>query len=232
MATTKKPPAKKTKTTDAAALVRPSAALRKEWQAIERRIVALRGRGAEAFDELYEAVHEVMAADPPLYLAGGMRSAREFIAKALPGESERSVSRNVLVAVAFSPEDEAAKGIAFLEELAKYAQELSGSSALPRAIDLDRLRIPVKSDGSAAATKRASACDIDEIRAARAALGKKKSAPRPPAETAIARALSTRKSLAGVKVRVTGDSVTFSGVPLAALDTFANSVGRAKIPTR
>jgi hypothetical protein len=35
-----------------------------------------------------------------------------------------------------------------------------------------------------------------------------------------------------LRMRVTGDSVTFSGVPLGALDTFANSVGRAKIPAR
>src|SRR6185503_13060323 len=92
---------------------------------------------------LYEIVHEVMHGEPPLYRAGGMKSENEFIAKMLPGEDKRSVARNVLVAVAFTPRDEREKGLGFLEEVAKYVQELSGSKELPRAIDLDRLRIPV-----------------------------------------------------------------------------------------
>src|SRR5687767_8070227 len=93
-------------------LVSKRDALKKQWAGHEERIVGLRERGADAFDELWEVVDEVMSSS--LYLAGGMRSEAEFIRKMLPGESARSVQRNRLVAVAFSPEDEARLGITLL----------------------------------------------------------------------------------------------------------------------
>jgi len=72
-------------------LRRASAAQKKEWARTEKELVRLRSGGAALFDELWETVHEVMSSDPPRYLGGGMRTAKDFIAKMLPGEDKRCV---------------------------------------------------------------------------------------------------------------------------------------------
>lgn len=213
-----------------APLRRATAAMKKDWEKTERVIVRLRGAGAQAFDELYETVYAVMTSDPPVYLGGGMRTAREFIERMLPGEDERSVSRNVLVAIAFTPRDEQTKGIGFLEEVAQYVMELSGSKALPRAIDLDRLRIPVRrADGDIVHTPARQA-SREDVRAARNALGKKRKRPAAPALKPILGALSMRKALRSVKVHATGTEASFSGVPLSDLAAFGALLAKIKLP--
>ncbi len=211
-------------------LLRATAAQKKEWARTEKEILRLRAGGAALFDELWELVHDVMSSDPPRYLGGGMRTDKEFIARILPGEDKRSVARNTLVAIAFSPEDEAEKGLTFLEEVAKYAQELTGSEDLPRAIDLDRLRVPVKRPGGGVTKKPARACTREEIVAARDALGKKPRRKAPPAEAAIAKVLKKRKAFATVKVRTTSTHVSLTGIPIAELNRLGAALAKVKLP--
>lgn len=211
-------------------LLRASAAQQKEWARTEKEIVRLREGGAALFDELWELVHEVMTSDPPRYLGGGMKTEREFIARVLPGEDKRSVARNTLVAVAFTPADEAEKGLGFLEEVAKYAQELSGSRELPRALDLDRFRVPVKGGGGSTRKKAARACTRDEVVAARNALGKKRRREAPAAETAIVKALKKRKALAGVKVRASATHASLTGIPLGELAKLSAALREVRLP--
>lgn len=196
---------------------------RAQWARYEERIRRLREEGAEAFDELWEVVDEVMSADPPLYLGGGMKSEDEFIARMLPGEDRRSVTRNRLVALAFTPDDEATLGVKLLEEIARYVMELSGSTALPRAVDLDRLRIAVHR-GDRTVRKVARECSFAEVHAARVGLGKMEKRPATPAESSIRRALSKTKALADVKVSAPRDVLTFTGVPLGAVHAFARAL--------
>lgn len=212
-----------------APLAAATAELKRKWKVSEKKILELRARGAGAFDELYEAVHEVMSAEPPLYVGGGMRSDADFVRRMLPGESERSVRRNVLVAVCFTPEDEEKKGIAFLEEVAKHEQERTGATGLPRALDLGRVKIEVRA-GRGVTKKKALDCTLDEVVAARSALGKKVVKKAKPEEAAIAKALPKRKAFGSVKVRVSAGRATFSGVPIAELAAFGRALAGAKLP--
>lgn len=110
---------------------------------------------------------------------GGYETKEAFIAAELPGETLRSVQRNVLVARCFSPEEEAKHGIAFLEEVALYAKELTAAGEPPPAIHLDKLTLTLPGKAGATLRKKASAATIDDVRQAAAPSAK---AP-PPAAT-------------------------------------------------
>jgi hypothetical protein len=87
-------------------LLRASALLKREFDRSRAIIEKLRGAGGEAFDDLWEEVDRVRSHQPPLWVGGGYRSFAAFIAGELPGETARSVNRNVLVARSFTPADE------------------------------------------------------------------------------------------------------------------------------
>src|SRR6185503_8547052 len=99
----KKEPARSPKSTKPArkgagiekTLLRANALLRKEFEKARAKIKKLRGAGSETFDELWEEVNRVLSHEPPLYVGGGYKSLEAFVAKELPGESARSVKRNV-----------------------------------------------------------------------------------------------------------------------------------------
>ncbi len=239
--TTAKPPAKaaiKARGAGAAGggmearLVRASAGLRKEFEKARTRIQKLRSLGSEAFDELYEEVARVLESDPPIYVGGGHRTREAFIAKELPGETVRSVQRNMLVALSFSPDDEARHGINFLEEVALYAKELAGAAQAPRAIDLDKLRIPVRAKDGDELKKPARKATIDEVRKARRALRRGTSPRRntPPVEKALRTAFGEHKALSRVAVRTVKDTVSLGGIPVSALGALGKVLASVKVP--
>ena len=112
----------------------------------------------------------------------------------------------------------------------KYAQELSGSREMPRAIELDRLRVPVKRADGDVVRKTARACTREQIVAARNALGKKQRREIRPAEAAILKALKKRKAFAGVKVRTSDTHASFTGVPLAELNRLGAALAKIELP--
>ena len=109
-------------------------------------------------------------------------------------------------------------------------QELSGSNEMPRAIDLDRLRVPVTRADGDRLRKAARACTREQIVAARNALGKKQRREAPPAEAAILKALKKRKAFAAVKVRTSDTHASFTGVPLAELNRLGAALAKIKFP--
>ncbi len=155
-----------------------------------------------------------------------------FIAAELPGETLRSVQRNVLVARCFSPDEEAKHGIAFLEEVALYAKELTAAEQPPPAIHLDKLTLTLPGKAGATLRKKASAATIDDVRQARRSLRKGAATRRDasPIETALRAALGEQKALSAVTVRATKDHAAFGNVPVAELASFAKAVGKAKLP--
>ena len=214
-------------------LTRATAALRKESEKARHRIAQLKGQGSVAYDALWEEVDRVLDGDPPLYLGGGYKTKEAFIAKELPGETLRSVTRNVLVARSFSPRDEAKHGINFLEEVGKYAQELAAAGEVPRAIDLDRLKLKVRGKDGATLTKRVAESTIDEVRKARRALRTRTGLGdrgRSPVEAALRVALRKEKGLDDVAVRAGKTAASFSHVPLTGLVAFGRALTRAKLP--
>jgi hypothetical protein len=124
----------------------------------------------------------------------GYRTTEDFIAAELPGETLRSVKRNVLVARCFTAADEARHGIAFLEEVALYARDVAGAAEAPRAIDLDACACrPSAAAGEASrcATPRRPRCagrggDCDRAAEARATQA-------PPNRPCARRSRSTRR---------------------------------------
>ncbi len=206
-------------------------ALRKrELERAVERIRRLRGQGMAAFDELWEAVAGVVEGDVPLWRAH-YQSESDFIAKVLPGETRRSVGRNVLVARSFSPADEATHGIAFLEEAALYAKDLAGAAEVPHAIDLDRLFLRVR-QGDRTVRKPVRAAKLEELRRARRALsaGKKRAAKESPTLTALRGAFAGNAALRNVAVRASAREATFGAVPLASLREFGHAVAAVRLP--
>ena len=231
-----KPAAKNAKKTPAALeqkLVRATAGLKKEFAKVQSALRKLRGEGTVSFDALYELIGKILASDPPLYVGGGYRTKEDFIAAELPGETLRSVQRNVLVARCFSPEEEASHGIAFLEEVALYARELTGAAEAPPAIDLDKLTLVLPGKGGATVRKKARGATIDDVRQARRALRKGASTRRDasPVETALRAALGAHKALATVTVRATGERASFGNVPVSELAAFSKAVANLKLST-
>ena len=193
----------------------------RKFEKLRKDIAHLRSKGAAAFDELYEAVAVAYQGDPPLWRVK-YGTERAFLAAELPGEDKRSVRRNVLVAVCFTPEDEAKHGIAFLEEAALYAQAKAGARWLPAAIDLDRLRVPVERDGQKR-TVTARKATREELTVARKKLSPRVRDKTSPPVRALRAAFAKVPALATIVAGGTEESVRLDRVPVAALD----ALGRA-----
>jgi hypothetical protein len=234
---------KKTKTATGAAaaktrpprvptMLKAAPALKRAFAKASARLAALRAQGSASYDAFWELVDDMMRAQPPLWLGGGYRTEKEFVAAELPGETKRSVARNRLVARCFTPADEARHGINFLEEAALYAQALAGAAEPPAAIDLDRLKLSLRRKDGDRVNKAVRGATIDELRQARRALrgaaATRQSAS--PKEKAMREALARRAPLRAVGVRLVRGRWSFSAVPEAALATFGKTVAAVKLP--
>src|SRR5687767_11771137 len=73
------------------------AALKARWNEAIARYRAARDEEVEGWDERYEALGEIIDSEPPYYLAGGYKTAREFLKKEVPDQDERSVRAYVRV---------------------------------------------------------------------------------------------------------------------------------------
>ncbi|GAB4109643.1 MAG: hypothetical protein OHK0013_45250 [Sandaracinaceae bacterium] len=210
------------------ALAREGAALREALDEALKRVRKLRAEGAKGWDELWETVDAIVSADPPLW-RGRYGSEAEFIRKELPGETPRSVKRNVLVARTFTPADEAALGPSLLEELALYLQEREGLSKPPPHVALDRVMVLVP-HGKETVRLPARTVDVEQVRAARRALRKQKSKrPEGPMERAIRGALKKQPALRGVSVRVAQDRVSLGNVPASEVQALGKALASVKV---
>ncbi len=208
-------------------------ALKRQYEAARKRLAELRSLDCSAFDELWELVDEIVSSDPPMYLGGGFASTKAFISRELPGESQRSVARNILVARSFSPEDEAKHGISFLEEVALYAKEVAGASEVPHAIDLDRLTLRLKDTAGRERRIKARQATIEDVRKARRGLkpGRPRKAAESPQVKALLAALAKHAALRKVSVRVAKNEASFGSIPLSALSVFGKTIAQVRIPT-
>jgi hypothetical protein len=229
-ATTTRPSKRPAPPAAEAALRKKSRALRAAFDAAKKELDRLKSQGSGAFDLLWEAVARIV--DEELYLGGGYTSVEAFIAAELPGETRRTVRRKVLVARSFRPADETRHGISFLEEAALLAADLAGAAEAPRAIDLDRLKVPVREPGGRTRLKPARDVTVEELRKARRGLrkGGRTARDQSPAETALRRALAREKALRGVTLRTSRTEVSLGHVPLAALPALARALARIKLP--
>jgi hypothetical protein len=158
-------------------------------------------------------VGEVLEHEPPLYLAAGISTAKEFLAR-YTHESVRSAQRFVRVAKYASPHDE----------------ERYGEAKGRVPVDFAALRIPVKRDGE---TRRLTLeeVSVDEIRAATRTLAKKKpsKAQQSPVLDAVRKALpaALRKE---VTLSVAKNALTIGRIPLAKLRELGLAMAKVKLP--
>ncbi len=205
-------------------------ALKQRWEEAAAALDRARGQGASAFDELWEMVGEVIDHDPPLYLAAGIATAREFLRK-YTHEPERTAKRFIRVARYASPAEEERHGVAKLDAAIGYVEAKLGTPAKGRVpVDFKALRIPVEREGQ---KRRLPLEDVsvEELRAATRALtraGKRSPGGAPPIVAAITRALpaALRRD---VKVSATGDRVSLTNIPAGSLRDLARALAKAKL---
>lgn len=189
---------------------------------------ALKKQGRKAWDRYWDTVDQIVSSDPPMW-RGTYDTEREFIARELRGETTRSVRRNILVASAFAPADQKKYGVAKLEELALYLMEESGASSKLRAVDVTRVTVRIPDAKGEVYEVPAVKASVAEIRIARNARRKLARREAGPLEKAIRTTLATNPALKSVKITVSADEVSFSGVARDLVVPFARTLAKTKV---
>jgi hypothetical protein len=175
-------------------------------------------RGMSAFDERWEAADAILSHNPPLYVVGGFKDAREFFREVMH-EEERTAFRWVRVARYASPREEELFGPTLLDAAISYMEAKYGpvEDALPVAFE--RLKLPVVRAGVERKIPL-SECTVADVIAATRRLRKPKPGGRNRVADAFVESLGKVASLAGVQVRERAGLLTFANVPVAALARF------------
>jgi hypothetical protein len=202
------------------------------YQRALARLQALRARGPEGAHALWRHVDAILRSTPPLYTAGGLRSVHAFVREALPGETQRSVARNTLVARVFDARAWARFDRGLLEELALYQKARGLLPEPPRTVDLSRLRVEVRARDGSRVARRVEELTVAELRRARRELrgGTPVRRNAPAADSVLRAALAREPALREVGVRTGSDRVNFSDVPLGALQAFARVLLKVQVP--
>jgi hypothetical protein len=210
------------------------AKLKKLWDATLAEIQKAKGRGAEAFDELWEAVAQVVEHEPPLYVLGGYGSAREFFEEVLQ-EKARTAQRFMRVAKYATPREEAKYGTTVLDAALAYIEATTGGELSgPLPIAFERLRIPVERGGETVKLPLEEATAEEITKAARAVVsgkGKARTASS-PVEAALRKALAGSVATKAARATVRGGRVTFSAVPVASIPAFGKLLAGVKLPAQ
>jgi cell division protein ZapA (FtsZ GTPase activity inhibitor) len=177
-------------------LINPS--LKKRWDQLSKLITNANREEAADFDRKWEAVADVLFADPPLYLAGGYSTDKDFFERFLRVDRFTGL-RRARVARFASPKDIEAFGDTKIDAVLDYLEAKSGPLKDKLPVDLAALVVPVVIDGK---TSRLTLNEAtrEQIRAATRALRQKsagdtKASPR---GSAVLKAISR----AGLKVDV------------------------------
>ena len=204
--------------------------LEAEWKKLAARIADAKGRGAEAFDELWEAAAAAVNHNPPLYVFGGYKSESDLFTRLFQTDLH-SAKRNMLVARYATPKEEELYGASNLDAAIEYLQATHGSLGASLPVAFERLKIPVHEGGHTKMVLFKNAT-VAEIAAATRELQAKK-----PGATAtdlvakaIGAALGKHKAFAKVRFTVQGGLVHVRGIPLASLDLFARVLGTVMLP--
>jgi len=113
------------------------------YDALLRAFREAQGTELGGWDAAYEALDSLLHSEPPLFIAGGYKTAKAFLAAVLPGVALSTVREGVRVARHFNAEDEKAYGVRKLALLIDYLEAESGTE-LPRVrIDLAKTKVDV-----------------------------------------------------------------------------------------
>lgn len=106
-------------------------ALKKRYATHLAEFQSARGDELSGWDSAYEALDAILSAEPPLYLAGGFKTAKAFLASVLPGVAPSTVRESIRVARHFDPQDQKKHGVSRLALLLDYL-EAQSTAPLPR----------------------------------------------------------------------------------------------------
>ncbi len=207
--------------------------LKDRWVALLAKLEDAKREGAGAFDEQWETVGAIVEHDPPLYLAGGFATVRDFLEKHV-GENERTARRFIRVAKYASPAEEAKYGVSRLDRAIAYVEAKAGGPAKERLpVAFDKLKVPVEAGGKTTLVplEKAQVADIEAatrklLRAADDAAPAKAS---PLVKAVIAQLKS--KPLHGITVRASGGKLSLGAIPPESLADLSAALLRIKLPT-
>lgn len=206
--------------------------LEKAWRAALATVSEAKHRGAGAFDELWESVAEIANHHPPLYLAGGCATFRDFLGKHLPDVDERTAKRYMRVAQFASPTEEELHTVSKIDAALSLLEAKAGAPLRGRIpVDFAKLKIPITSGSS---TKRIAFVDasVEQVRAAAKLLAARGGAASRTKESPVAVALRKRfkGELAHVTVRVSGGTVSIGNIGLHHIAMLARALAGFKPP--
>lgn len=213
------------------------ARLKKAWMTAFSAVASAKRRGAGAFDELWESVAEIAHHDPPLYLADGCATFRDFLSKHLPDVDERTAKRYMRVAQFASPDEEVKYTVSKIDAALTLLEARAGAERSGRLpVDFEKLKVPVHEGGSTKQIAFAVA-SVDQIRkAARLAVASGGARARgggaakeSPVVVAIRKRL--RGELAHVTLRVSGGVVSFGNVGLHHVAALGKALAAFELPS-
>ncbi len=222
--------ARKTHVADLRAIAHVDPKLEARWKQLEHRVADAESRGAEAYDELWETVGEIVHHDPALYVFGGYKSESDFYKRALHTDL-RSAKRNIAVAEHATPKEEADYGESNLAAALDYLAAKFGKLGATLPVAFERLKIPVR-EGKHVRMVPFAKATVADIQSATREL-QRKSAGEPVTdrtEAAIAKVLSKHAAFKNVRFTVRGGLVHVRSIPLASLDLFARVLSAVKLP--
>lgn len=206
--------------------------LKQRWERTFSLMKSAKLKGASAFDELWEAVGEVVEHEPPLYLAGGFATAKAFFAANFE-ETERTAYRNIRVAKYASPAEEEKFGVAKLDLVLGYIEAKLGAPAKGRLpVDFASLKIPVERDGKMHHVGIADATAKEIAAATRTLTRTARKAPpfASPVVTAVTKAFA-KGALRTISVRWAAGKLSLGGIPPAAIPDLAKALSTLKLPS-
>ncbi len=215
---------------DVARTTRVDPKLAAAWKKIFARISHAESRGAEAFDELWEAAAAAAHHDPPLYVFGGFKSASDFFLRALHTDL-RSATRNMAVAAHATPKEEELYGTSSIAAALDYLTAKFGTLGATLPVAFERLKIPVR-EGTHTKLVPFPKASVAEIIAATRLL-QRKAAGEPVtdrAEAAIARSMARHPAFKKVRFSVRAGFLHVRAIPLASLDLFAKALADVSLP--
>ena len=185
-------------------------------------------REAVDFYARWHAAAEIVNGHPPLYTVGGFATADAFF-RAVMKENPRNAQRYVrVVELTTQGDDEKYGGVSKLDAVLGFVEAKIGHPLVhpPLPVALDHLRIPVGK-----ATKGVADASVAEVRAATAKLTASwHKRPKTPAQSAVMAAFAKIDSLHDVKAHEHDGLITFTGVPIGAMDRFISALRSAKLP--
>ena len=201
--------------------------LKARWQDALARYQKAVSEETQGWDERYEALGEIVESEPPLYLAGGYKTARAFFAEQVPGVDERSIRSYIRVAKSFDPEDETKYGISKLEALLDYLQAVGGGPVPPAKINPARQKVRVRR-GKLQRLEPFAEVTVADLKEATRASTKHPVASLPP-EVKELRAALQKAKLGGISVRLRQQKFDLGGIRASDLRKVGKVLASAKL---